>query len=294
MIEKTLTRRPTRCLIQIKDAEIYPSADGAARIAVNGYFPSCLIIVTGILGDETAMTTALRGPHHCIGLATSVAETMFRYLQGRCQANGGTLSAAELDAARTHILGSFSNGFGFFETTHQRCMEASAATAHAPFARDAILASLLVACSHKAARPAFPNQLARFGDAWLNQFYGGVAQYIRQSICPTADERLIKAYAEIAAKLGAKLTINDLLKDNGIRRILYECAMPLISAEAPDDLPLKLSDVASEYIAAQRGIPKPDISKVTEQETRNFLNWLPPQLQISLTGMRPTAEAAAR
>jgi hypothetical protein len=224
-------------------------------------------------------------------LATSVAEMVFRYLQTRCE-GAKTLSAADLEAARTHILGTIANGYGFFESTHQRCMEASCGTAPAPFGRDTILASLLLACSHKAARPAFPNQVARFGDLWLNQFYGGVARYIRQNISPTADDRLIKVYAETAAKLGAKLTVNDLLRENSVRRVLAECVMPLVSADAPDDLPLKLSDVASEYIATQRGIPKPDISKVTEQETRNFLGWLPPQLQIAFNaGGRPAPEA---
>jgi hypothetical protein len=68
---------------------------------------------------------------------------------------------------------------------------------------------------------------------------------------------------------------------------------PLVSADAPEDMALKLSDTASEYIATQRGIPKPDISKVTEQETRQFLTWLPPQVQIALNVARP-AEAGAR
>jgi hypothetical protein len=243
---------------------------------------------------EIIMATPLRGPHHCFGLATSLAEMVFRYLNQRCQAAGGTLGPADLDAARTHIIGSFANGFGFFETNYLRCMEASAPTTHAYFSRDTLLASLLLACGQKAARPAFPNQVTRFGDTWLNQFFGGVAQYIRQNISPTADERLIKVYAETASKVGAKLTIADLLKENGIRRILYECVTPLVSADAPDDLALKLSDVASEYIATQRGIPKPDISKVTEQETRAFLNWLPPQVQIALNVARPSAEAATQ
>jgi len=238
------------------------------------------------------MTAALRGPHHCFGLATSVVETVFRYLNTRCEANG-SLSAADLEAARAHILGSFANGLGFFETTHQRCTEASCATAPTPFGRENLLASLLLASSHKAARPAFPNQVGRFGDAWLNQFYGGLAKYVRQNVCPNADDRVIKVFAEVAAKLGARLTINDLLKENAVRRVIYECVTPLIAADAPDDLPLKLSDVTSEYIATQRGIPKPDISKVTEQEIRNFLGWLPPQIQIALNPARAAADAAA-
>src|SRR5215471_19720365 len=127
---------------------------------------------------ETAMAAALRGPHHCVGTATSVAEMIFRYLNSRCQACGGTLSMADIEAARAHVLASFPSHFNFFETTDQRCMEASGATAPALFARDSILPSLMLACGHKAARPAFPNQLARFGEAWLTQFFGGVAHYI--------------------------------------------------------------------------------------------------------------------
>jgi len=265
-----------------------------AANTVNEYFPFDRQSARVLVHSEITMAPALRGPHHCFGLATSVAEMVFRYLNQRCQAGGGTLSAADLEAARTHIIGSFANGFGFFETTYHRCMEASGPTSHAYFARETILASLLLACGQKAARPAFPNQVTRFGDTWLNQFFGGVAQYIRQNISPTVDERLIKVYAEVSSKLGAKLTISDLLKENAVRRILYECVTPLVSADTPDDVAVKLSDTASEYIATQRGIPKPDISKVTEQETRNFLNWLAPQIQIALNVQRPTADAGAR
>ena len=237
---------------------------------------------------------ALRGPHHCVGIATSVAEMIFRYLNSRCQAGGGTLSVADIEAARAHVLASFSSNFSFFETANQRCMEASGATAPALFARDSILPSLMLACGQKAARPAFPNQLARFGEAWLTQFFGGIAHYIREQACPNADERLIKVYGEVSVKLGAKLTINDLLNENATKRILYECFVSLARPHSPDELALELSDVVSHFIAKQRGIPRPDISKVTEQEMRSFLHWLPPQLQIILKQGGPALEAAPR
>lgn len=235
--------------------------------------------------------SSLRGPHHCLGLAGSVAEMVFRYLNGRCQAAGGTLTAADLDAARTHVLGSFANGFSFFESTYQRCMDACGPTTPAHFGRENLLATLLLSCAQKAARPAFPNQVQRFGDPWLHQFFGGVAEYIRQKVCPTADDRLVKIYAEVSSKLGAKLTVSDLMRESNVKRLLVECVMPLISADAPEDVAMQVSDVASDFIAKQRGIPKPDISKVTEQETRNFLTWLPPQLQMALNAGR-SAEAA--
>lgn len=218
---------------------------------------------------------------------------IFRYLQSKCVTTG-TLTSAELEAARVHFMQSFPNAFNFFETVNQRCMEASAGTAPAFFAKENILASLVFACGHKAARSAFPNQIARFGPPWLNQFFGGVAEFIRQHVCPTADDRLMKAYALAAGKYGAKLAVTDLLKEDGALRILHECFAPFMAPDAPMIVAAKLSDVASFHIAAARGIPKPDISKVTEQEVRSFLTWLPPQINVAISAAGvATAPAAA-
>jgi len=230
----------------------------------------------------------LRGPHHCIANANAVAEMIFRYLQQRCT-TAGSLNAAELEAARAHLVQSFPNAFSFFESVNQRCMEASAATAPSFFSKENILASLLFVCSHKAARSAFPNQIGRFGPPWLNQFFGGFAEFIRQNVTPTADERLMKVYAIAAGKHGAKLTVTDLLNEDGARRVLHECLAPFMAPDAPMVIASKLSDIASFHIAAARGIPKPDISKVTEQEVRSFLTWLPPQLNVSFSGADPSA-----
>jgi hypothetical protein len=234
------------------------------------------------------LMSALRGPHHFLAAGSSVAEMIFRFLQSRCQAGGGTLSAADLESAHTQFLNSLPNAFSFFDTVHQRCMEASAATAPELLGQDAILGSLLLACSQKAARTAFDLQVTRFGDVWLNQCFGGVAQYVRQHICPTADERLYKVYARVAMKVGAKLTIADLVKDDAARAILRECLAPLITADAQDALGAPLSDTVSLHIATVRGIPKPDISKVTEQQMRSFLAWLPPQVMLTLSGAGST------
>jgi hypothetical protein len=214
---------------------------------------------------------------------SSVAEMIFRYLQSRCQAAGGNLTAADLESARTQFLNSFPNAFNFFDAVNQRCMEASASAAPALLAQESILGSLLLACSQKAARTAFDMQVSRFGDVWLNQCFGGVAQYIRQNVCATADERLFKLYGRVAMKAGAKLTVADMLKDDGVRAVMRECLAPLVAADAADALGAALSDVVSLHIATQRGIPKPDISKVTEQQMRSFLAWLPPQALLALS-----------
>jgi hypothetical protein len=238
-----------------------------------------------------APTPVLRGPHHCVANANAVSEMIFRYLHSRCAVNG-SLSAADLDAARAYMAQSLPNAFSFFETVNQRCMEASAATAPAFFAKETILGSVLFTCAHKAARSAFPNQIGRFGPPWLVQFFGGFAEHIRQHTCPTADERLMKVYAVATGKFGARLTVTDLLNEEGTRKILQECLAPFVLPDAPAALAAKLSDVASFHIAAARGIPKPDISKVTEQEVRAFLTWLQPQVNVVLSGA--DAAAAAR
>lgn len=225
--------------------------------------------------------------------ATAVADMIFRYLHSRCAASGGNLSAADIDAARVHLSQSLPNAFNFFEAINQRCMEAAAATAPTFFSRDTILASLLFTCGHRAARSAFPNQISRFGAPWLNQFFGGFAEDVRQHICPTADDRLIKAYAAASAKYGVKLAVTDLLKEPSTLEILRECFAPFMLSEAPAAFAARLSDVASFHIAAARGIPKPDISKVTEQEVRSFLTWLPPQINVALHAAGVATAAAA-
>ena len=83
------------------------------------------------------------------------------------------------------------------------------------------------------------------------------------------------------------------------QRIVRECLAPFMAADAPVLMSAKVSDLVSTHIASERGIPKPDLSKVTEQEMKAFLTWLPTQVNISLTAVAaggPVAKpvAAAR
>ncbi len=224
---------------------------------------------------------ALRGPHFCVGLGKSVGEMIFRYLQARCQSAGGTITLADLDEAKAHFINTFPNAFDFFEMVNQSCMQASSATAPDAFGRDYILAHMLLTCGQKPARRAFDMQVGRFGATWLNQFFGGLAQFVRNRVAD-ADDRLVKAYAMAAIRFGTKLTISDLVRNETFQPVLRECLSPLI--DSPIDQAGPLSDQVSIYIATQRGIPKPDVSKVTEQQMRNFLGWFPPQAALTLTG----------
>jgi hypothetical protein len=198
------------------------------------------------------------------------------------------LKLDDIEQARAHFLSTIPNAFGFFETVDQSCMEASGATAPDLLGRGAILGTMLLACGEKPARRAFDMQVQRFGGTWLHQFFGGVASFLRERI-PTADDRLVKAYASAAVRLGAKLAITDLLKAPDVQALLRECFGCLMTGDAVDVLAAPLSAKVSEHIAAARGIPKPDLSKVTEQEMRNFLTWLPAQVLLVFT----TAKASA-
>jgi len=226
------------------------------------------------------MTELLRGPHHCVGIATSVTERIFHFLKTRAEAQGGTLSAADLGVLRQQFLASLPKAANYFEGVDRQYNEASAATAAECVSRENILATLVFACSHKAARTAFP-QVEHIGANWLNQLCGGIARYIRQHICTDANDRLSKMYFEAAGRLGAKLVVPDLLGDEGVQRVLQECFMPLIGKDALDRVAEPLCDAVNAHIAGKRGISKADPSKVTEAEMKKFLTFLPPQLTLA-------------
>jgi hypothetical protein len=52
------------------------------------------------------MPELLRGPHHCVGIATSVTERIFHFLKTRAEAQSGTLSVADLGVLRQQFLAS--------------------------------------------------------------------------------------------------------------------------------------------------------------------------------------------
>lgn len=239
------------------------------------------------------MSGNLRGAHHCVGIATSTAEMLFQYLEVKCASAGGTLSTEELKAAHVQFFQSMPRVHGFFDSANQACMAASEGAAPALLARDAILATLLFACNEKAARHAFPSQIKRFGDAWLRQFFAGFAEYVRKTICAGADDRLIPIYMETAVRRGANLSIDDLMREPGVQHVLRGCHLPLLRPDAPEALAKDLSDVVSVVIAERRGVPRPDLSKVTEQEARSFLTWLPRLLFLVLSPGAPEQKAAA-
>lgn len=236
--------------------------------------------------------TEARGPHHCIGVGNALTDVIFKYLNARCVAAGGTLSAAELRAAREHFQGNVDKGLAFFSAAHLRCMNASASAALSPFEPDTILGSLLHGCCHKAALLAFGLQTKRFGNAWARQFFRAFADFVRQHVQPEASQRLMLVYVAVAQRLGARLTMYDLLVEPDTQKVLHECLAPFANAENAATLSHRMSLFISQHIAAQRGVASPDLCKVTDQEMETFLHWLPRELSVSLNQHRLEPEHA--
>jgi hypothetical protein len=226
------------------------------------------------------MSELLRGPHHCVGIATSVTERIFHFLKTKAEAQGGTLSQSDLSVLQHQFLASLPKAAGYFEGVDRQYNEASAAAATECVSRGNILATLVFCCSHKAARTAFP-QAEYIGTNWLNQLCGGIAHYIRQDVCTDIDDRLTRVYFEVAVRLGAKLVLADLLGDEGVQRLLRECLAPFVAKDAPDRVAEPLCDAVNSHIAGKRGITKADPSKVTEAEMKRFLAFLPAQLALA-------------
>ena len=212
--------------------------------------------------------TSAPGPHHCIGAARTATDVVFRDLHARCVAAGGNLSLAELESAQKHFLESFVSNFSVFETIHADCLQASGGTAAPIFSRDKILASLLLACTDKAARYAFSVQVAHFGQSWLEQFFDGFAQFIR-TILPSVEQRLVTAYVEAAGSMKSRLSIEAFLKQNDVQRVLRECLAVLESDGA--GMAVKVGIVVNNAIALRNSISGPDLRKVTDNEMKRFL-----------------------
>ncbi len=239
------------------------------------------------------MSAELPGPHHCIGTARAVSEVVFRTLRTRCVAAGGSLSLQEIETIYSKIIESFSSGFDLFELRHHRCMDASLGTAAMPFARDKILATLLHACSDKAAHAAFSLQVDELGTGWINQFFDSLAHYIRQHIQADIDERLIQAYVDTAAIPGIKLTVDDLLKQKSIQSVLFDCVGLFDTSGAPHSIVKNVCDDVNEWVAGQRVVDGPNVCKITEEQTRRFLDLLPREFRITISAKSPDKSFAA-
>ena len=196
-------------------------------------------------------------------------------------AQGGSLSTGDLDRAEAQFFSGVLKAAGYFEKLDSQHMHAIGSTAPELLTRKSILATLLMACSHKSARASFP-QVEDIGERWFRELFEGIANYVRKFTCPNADQRLNQAYFTLAMTLGGRLRIADLLNDDAIRRVLAECLASLIVKGADTKLAQLLSDTVTAHIATVRGIAGANAVKITAGEMRQFLSFLGPEVQLKL------------
>jgi hypothetical protein len=223
----------------------------------------------------------IRGPHHCVGVATFAARRIFDLLKARIATQGGTLSSGDLDCAEAQFFSGVLKAAAYFETLDSQHMHAIGSTAPELLTRKSILVTLLIASGHKSARATF-TQVEDIGERWFREFFEGIANYVRESACPNADRRLFQAYFKLAMMLGGRLRIADLLNDDAIRQVLAECLAPLLVKGADKNLAQPLSDIVTAHIATVRGIAGANTVKITAGEMRQFLSFLRPEVRLEL------------
>jgi hypothetical protein len=238
------------------------------------------------------MSDELPGSHHCIAIARTVADVVFRTLRAQCSASGGNLSLEDLERYYSQILYSFSSGVDLFELRHHNCMGVSLGIAEMPLARSKILATLLRACGEQSARAAFALQVKLLGTEWIGQFFASLAEYVRQHVHSNIDGRLINAYVETAMIPKMKLTIRELLNQEAIKGALIDCVTTFETPGEPESMVKEVRDWVNHSIASKRTVGGPHPCKVTEDETRRFITLLPRQLRATLN-MMPADDTSA-
>jgi hypothetical protein len=243
---------------------------------------------------EVVMSDKLPGLHHCISTARAATEVVFRSLRAQCIASGGTLdlSLNELEAFHLKFIDSFSSGYDLFESRHHQCMNASTSLAAMPFAREIILATLLRACGDKSACAAFSLQVEKLGMAWINELFDSLAQYVCEHVNANIEARLIKAYAETSIIPKINLTISELLKQEAVQQIMLECVSAFEVAGAPESITKEICDWINKVVAGKRGVVRPHVCKITENQTRFFLTLLPRQVRATLNGIAAFEQAS--
>lgn len=231
---------------------------------------------------EQSLTEPIGGSHHCIGTAHGIVDLTFRYLHAACASHGGSLTEADLTAAQFDLLESFSSTLDFFELIHQRCMRASGVTAPAVFKQGAMLASLLFICSQRTAEHCFSLQIEQLGAEWLRLYFDALSNSIRRHINSEAETNLTGAYAKVAGDLRQKLTIKKLLQERDVQKVLLDCIMPFDLPKACDDMAVEFGDEINQYTGKMTGSVSPHVSKITNNQIRNFLMLFPREVRMIL------------
>lgn len=222
------------------------------------------------------------GPHHCIAIASTVTDMIFRYLRARCAAQGGKLSLEEIDDVSKRFADSVSSGFDLFETMHTRCMRASGSTAPTLFSRKTLFTTLLYECGGHSAQASFTHQIGHYGTPWVRHFFQGLTDYIREAVCKDADYQLISIYVRAAKNLKGKLSAGELLKEPEIQAVLREGMAPLIASTASPEAMAVLREKINQHTANTRAAAGSEASQVSQGELQHFLSLMNDELEVAL------------
>ena len=224
----------------------------------------------------------LRGCHHCIGAAHTVTELIFRVIESRAIANGGSISVEDITNARVDFIGSLSSSVDSFEKIHQECMDASGSYAPDPFSRDMLLSTLLLACGGKSANQVFKLQIGKCGPEWLGYFFYAFAKVARDHRSHESKVHLIIAYADAAGKFKSNLTVPNLLNNDGIKKILLEYVASISKATEIDEESKSTSGRVNEFIATKYNFTGPYITKITADQMKQYFVMLQKETELAL------------
>jgi hypothetical protein len=198
----------------------------------------------------------LSGPHHCIGTARAVVDLVFQQLSDMCGSrNNECLTRSDLKTLHAALVDSLSTGrLPWIQDVFKRCMDARMQT-RVTLERDTIVAAVLGLWLEDTVGDVFAPQIARGGAAWSPVFLDAVGRCIVRYITPQIGARLFAAYARLASRYGADLSVSDLKRDPELSLLVTEMLLFLTSHDTVGDsvmLAQAVNDAMSERFAAER------------------------------------------
>ena len=197
----------------------------------------------------------LAGPHHCIGTARAVVDLVFQQLSDMCSGKDECLTRSDLKNLHAALVDSLAAGrLPWMQDVFKRCMDARM-QARVTLERDSIVAVVLGLWLGDTIGDVFAAQVARGGPAWQPLFLDAVGRCIVRYITPQIGARLFSAYARLASRYGADLSVSDLKRDPELSLLVTEMLLFLTSHDAVGDaimLAQAVNDAMSERFTAER------------------------------------------
>lgn len=209
---------------------------------------------------------------------------MFHYLQEQCTSHNRTLTAADLATAKSDLLNSVSGIIDFFECVHRQCMTASGVEVSPILSQKKIFASILLACSQRAAERCFSIQTS-LTDVLLDFFYEAFSESVERRMDVEIRARLARAYVRSARKFRQELSIGKLLLQEDIKSLLFDHILPLVKPDEPElieALSRTLVHDINLYMTQNISRIGRSVDGITDAQMLAFLTQLPDEIRNSV------------